>query len=133
MEFEGLVGEEAPARACSFALSEPAPWIADPAPLLRQAVAGLRAGQPVPSIAARFHFAVAELALEWCRRARRTTGLARVALTGGVFQNVRLLAWTADLLRREGFEPLMHHKVPPNDGGLALGQAAIAGLGGPAG
>jgi hydrogenase maturation protein HypF len=133
MEFEGLVGEERPAQAYAFALTENAPWIADPAPLLRQAVAGLRAGQPVPSIAARFHCAVAELALEWCRRARSTTGIGRVALTGGVFQNVRLLAWTSDLLRREGFEPLIHHKVPPNDGGLALGQAAIVGLGRPAG
>jgi hydrogenase maturation protein HypF len=99
----------------------------DPNPLLRGLVQDLRHGVSIPEIARRFHQSVAELVSLCCRHIREVSGLSRVALSGGVFQNKLLTELTVDLLRRDGFEPLLHQKVPPNDGGIALGQAAIAG------
>jgi hydrogenase maturation protein HypF len=61
-----------------------------------------------------------------CLRMRRESGLNRVCLSGGTFQNMRLLGLTAGTLRASGFELLLHRNVPPNDGGIALGQAVIA-------
>ena len=60
-----------------------------------------------------------------CKLARETTGLNIVALTGGVFQNIVLLELSVERLRNSGFQVLWHCVVPSNDGGLALGQAAI--------
>ena len=59
----------------------------------------------------------------WIRALSR---LRRVCLSGGTFQNMRLLGTTAAALRRHGLEVYLHAQVPPNDGGIALGQAAIA-------
>ena len=77
-------------------------------------------------ISARFHQSVAYLVLQVCLRIRERTGTGTVALSGGVFQNVTLLEWTIELLERDKFDVLHHRQVPPNDGGLALGQAMIA-------
>jgi hydrogenase maturation protein HypF len=70
---------------------------------------------------------VATLIAETAARLRETTGIERVALSGGVFQNVLLLTLAQTELAAFGIEPLTHRLVPPNDGGLALGQAAVAG------
>ena len=81
---------------------------------------------PAPVVAARFHNTLAAAIHETCLRMRRESGLERVCLSGGTFQNMRLLGLTARALRASGFELFLHRNVPPNDGGIALGQAVIA-------
>jgi hydrogenase maturation protein HypF len=98
----------------------------DPAPVLRALVADLRRGTPAPVLAARFHRAVARAVAEICRRARQDTGLVSVALSGGVFANALLEQECTRLLAEDGFAVLRHGEVPPNDGGLALGQLVVA-------
>jgi hydrogenase maturation protein HypF len=100
--------------------------VLDPAPVLRAIVTDLRGGAPVPLVAARFHRAVAAAVAALCRAARSETGLRTVALTGGVFANALLDEECAGRLTDDGFTVLRHHRVPPGDGGLALGQLAVA-------
>ncbi|MEV0374697.1 carbamoyltransferase HypF [Streptomyces sp. NPDC050636] len=100
--------------------------VADPAPVLAAIVEDLRAGTAPALIAARFHTAVAGLVRRGCALARERTGLRTIALTGGVFANTLLAADTARLLREDGCTVLRHRRVPPNDGGLALGQIVVA-------
>ncbi len=116
--------------SCRFEVRDGLPWVADSAPLLAALIAGLAAGAPLGLLSARFHGAVARLIVELCRRARRAWGVGTVALSGGVFQNLRLLTAAAEGLTAEGFTVLLHRRVPPIDGGLALGQAAVAAYGG---
>ncbi|MEG3627670.1 carbamoyltransferase HypF [Streptomyces poriticola] len=99
---------------------------AGPGPLLAAVVADVHAGVPAGVVAARFHLAVARLVRRVCARARDTTGLRTVALTGGVFANTLLSSACARGLRADGFTVLRHRGIPPNDGGLALGQLLVA-------
>ncbi len=77
-------------------------------------------------IAAKLHNSIASICLDVCSRIRSYLGLGRVALSGGVWQNTTLLKKTSNLLRKEGFQVLIHRQVPTNDGGIALGQLMIA-------
>jgi len=97
-----------------------------PHPLIRAVVNDFRVGVPAPVISARFHNGVAAMIRDICLRLQERHGIKQVALSGGVFQNVTLLSKTLALLRSAGLEVFTHHLVPPNDGGLALGQAIIA-------
>ena len=94
--------------------------------MIRAVVADVLSGVPTPLVSARFHNGLAQLVLEVCEKIRRARGLNEVALSGGVFQNVTLLKKTVKRLREADFAVYTHRLVPPNDGGLALGQAIIA-------
>jgi hydrogenase maturation protein HypF len=109
-----------------ISVSDGVPFHVSGVDAIRAAVGELRAGVPVPVIAARFHRGVAAAIVEGCGRIRAETGLAAVALSGGVFQNALLLEAAAAGLEERGFRVLVHHRVPPNDGGISLGQAAVA-------
>jgi hydrogenase maturation protein HypF len=98
----------------------------DPAPLIHALLSDLRQNTPLPTIAARFHNGVAQMTLDVCRELRTRTDINEVALSGGVWQNVTLLQKTVQLLQADNFALLLHSQVPPNDGGLALGQTAVA-------
>ncbi|MFW6181084.1 MAG: Sua5/YciO/YrdC/YwlC family protein, partial [Spirochaetota bacterium] len=93
-------------------------------PMIRGIVADLRAGADRGGIARRFHRTIIDSAADLCGRIRRRTGISRAALSGGVFQNRLILAGLWERLEREGFAVLLHRQVPPNDGGIAFGQAA---------
>jgi hydrogenase maturation protein HypF len=95
--------------------------------LVRAAAEDLGAGVPVPVIAARFHNGVAASIVTVCARLRERTGLGTVALSGGVFQNLLLTGRVVGGLEDQGFRVLLHSRVPCNDGGISLGQAAVAG------
>ncbi len=96
-------------------------------PLISAIVAELLAEVPRPDIAATFHRSLALGVAATCRAIRKEHGCGRIALSGGVFQNRLLTEWVATSLEQDGFTVFTHRLVPPNDGGLALGQAVIAG------
>ncbi|MDE3165552.1 MAG: carbamoyltransferase HypF, partial [Acidobacteriota bacterium] len=102
------------------------PWQIDPRPTVRAIVAALLRGDPPGTISARFHNTLAAVIVEVARRLRAADGLHRVCLSGGTFQNHYLLTRALSALRAAGFDAAIHAQVPPNDGGLSLGQAAIA-------
>ena len=93
-------------------------------PLISAVVADTRAGVPVPTIAARFHNAL----VNWIVEVATKTEIKQVVLSGGVFQNRYLTERAAAVLESRGFVVHTHRQVPPNDGGIALGQAAMARL-----
>jgi hydrogenase maturation protein HypF len=98
------------------------PFEIDLRPAIRELVRELKKQTPAPVLAARWHATLAHS----IRSACHWVGAKTVVLTGGCFQNRRLLDEASTLLEADGCEVLMHRTVPPNDGGLALGQAAIA-------
>jgi hydrogenase maturation protein HypF len=99
----------------------------DWAPLISSVVEDTRAGVAVSTIAARFHNALAE----WILEVATKVGLKQVVFSGGVFQNRYLTERAAAVLESRGFEVFTHRCVPPNDGGIALGQAVMAGMAAP--
>jgi hydrogenase maturation protein HypF len=96
------------------------------ADLVAAVVDDLRAGSGCPAVAARFHAALAYTTVAVCARLAEETGVCTVALSGGVFANERLLRETGDGLAAAGLTVLTHGRVPTNDGGASLGQAAVA-------
>jgi len=134
IEFEAIADPDEE-RGYSFELSrsskeiiqtDPTPIEIVTKPVLLDVVTDLRSGTPIETISGKFHNGLANLVLEICQDARDNHGLQDVALSGGVWQNMTLLGKTVPLLRHAGFTVYIHQQVPPNDGGLSLGQAVIA-------
>lgn len=98
----------------------------NPQPIIQDLIEDLRKQIPPESAAARFHNTIAGGLLEFARRAREKTGLEKAALSGGVFCNRYLTSRLIRLLKQDGFCVLFKRQVPANDGGISLGQAAIA-------
>jgi hydrogenase maturation protein HypF len=103
-----------------------APLVMDARPTISAVVDDLREGAAVAAIAARFHNALAAATAEACMRAADRCGTETVVLSGGVFQNRRLLESTREALQAEGMRVLTPEALPPNDGGIAYGQLAVA-------
>lgn len=126
MDLEAVLDTNAPyAGAYPIAASEPRDpgvIVLDWQPLLRELLADATAGTPAPVISARFHNALVQAVILVAGTCRQE----RVVLTGGCFQNRYLLEQCVARLREAGFQPFWPCQVPPNDGGIALGQVAVA-------
>jgi hydrogenase maturation protein HypF len=101
--------------------------VIEAAPVVRALVDGHARRRREPGdLAFTFHVAVAELVCDLAVAECGARGIDHVVLSGGVFQNALLTSLCVDRLRQAGLDVLTHRLVPPNDGGLALGQAFVA-------
>ena len=100
--------------------------VLDPVALLGALLADRDAGVPPPVLAAGFHEAIGTATARLAATLAGAAGVDTVALTGGVFQNVRLTEVVESVLRGSGCRVLVHQQIPTNDGGISIGQAAIA-------
>jgi hydrogenase maturation protein HypF len=101
-------------------------WVVETHEIIRGVVDDLLSGRGPGEISSRFHRTMAEVVAAGCERAREAGGPAKVALSGGTFQNMLLLDQTVKLLEEKEFMVHKHNRVPANDGGIALGQAVLA-------
>ena len=102
------------------------PAVLDPSPLVAWVVAERDRGTPVAAVAAGFHASLGRAVAETACRLAAEAGLGTVALSGGVFQNARLTEVVTGHVEGAGLEVLAHRHIPPNDGGISFGQAAVA-------
>ncbi len=131
MELEFALEPTPTAEAYDLAIRPPphasrithqAPLLLDWSSMLEAILADLKRGLPISQISARFHNALAEAIVAVAGQ----IGQQRVILSGGCFQNRYLTERTVQRLREEGFRPYWHQRVPPNDGGISLGQVVAA-------
>jgi|SRR5579883_751604 len=134
VELEALAVAEMPDVHYPFAIEEtqagaPEPvQVVDTRPLIQAVLRDATSGTTAARIARRFHSTVVEIIAVVCDRLRKSTKLEAVVLSGGVFLNALLTSETCSRLTRDGFRVYRHRLVPPNDGGLSLGQLAIAAV-----
>jgi hydrogenase maturation protein HypF len=127
MQLEAVASEAPATGGYPFGLeTSRVTLVVDPRPMIRAVVADVRREVPSPAIARCFHSTVVEIVDAVCRRLREDSGVDTVVLSGGVFLNAILAGEVRGRLARAGFHAHRHRIVPPNDGGLCLGQLAIA-------
>jgi hydrogenase maturation protein HypF len=126
IELEMQAQQTGQADIYPFDTGDQTPAELDVAPMIRAIVNDIQQGVSVAQIAGRFHRSVAELLAIACRKVREQSGLNKVALSGGVFQNRLLLEQLVVRLEEMAFQVYINRRVPPNDGGLSLGQIAVA-------
>ncbi|MCA9431073.1 MAG: carbamoyltransferase HypF [Candidatus Omnitrophica bacterium] len=125
MELEFLIGETRTGDSYPLGVDSTEDrkgWTLDWAPMIQTILEEVRDGKPIPGISTKFHNSLAEAAVDIALR----VGEPKVVLTGGCFQNRYLLERTIKRLNEEGFTPFWHQQVPPNDGGIAVGQVLAA-------
>jgi hydrogenase maturation protein HypF len=113
-------------RAGTGGDDEPRARVLDVREMVVRIVDDLSAGVPVSRVSRKFHETLCRAIVELCTTLRAELSINDVCMSGGVFQNALFSTLLGDSLERERFDVHVHTKVPPNDGGLALGQAAIA-------
>jgi hydrogenase maturation protein HypF len=116
---EGAAEEPYPFRLVDLPQTHSGVTIVDWEPLVKAALSDIAQGTPIGTISKRFHDTLAEIIVAVARR----VGEARIVLTGGCFQNRYLTERAVFRLQAEGFRPYWHQRIPPNDGGISLGQA----------
>jgi hydrogenase maturation protein HypF len=137
VSFEGQAAAELEALAMHSCVEEPypisyaeftpgTPYQIDVSPMIRAIVGDLKHGIAGPKIANRFHAGLVDVIVRVCCELRTRRGINRVALSGGVFMNGILLSGAFSKLQSLGFQVFCHRAVPPNDGGISLGQLAVA-------
>jgi hydrogenase maturation protein HypF len=102
------------------------PWVVDTRPVFREMLIDIDSGKAPAEVAGKFHATMALAIIATCEAIADATGLGRVALSGGVFQNEMLATWAVDGLTSSGLAVMVHGRVPCNDGGISLGQAVVA-------
>ncbi len=107
-------------------IEEKEKFVIDTLPMVKAIVEERRKGEDLTAIATRFHWTLSWIVLKVCELLRDRWNLNEVALSGGVFQNSLILKQVTYLLTSSGFEVLWHSLLPPNDGGISLGQAVVA-------
>jgi hydrogenase maturation protein HypF len=127
MELERLAWQECPQGLYEFDLAcdGDSPLVIDTRPLIRAVASDVAQGVDAPRIARRFHDTLVEVIVVVCGEIRKQCGLDRVVLSGGVFMNALLTLRATARLSEAGFQVYRHETVPPNDGGLSLGQVAV--------
>jgi hydrogenase maturation protein HypF len=133
IELEWISSQVAPDGTYPFELvervdasSEESTLVLDMRPMIVQVSAEARRGAPAALIGRRFHSTIVELIAQVCDRLRSASGLDAVVLSGGVFMNALLTVEVLECLRARSFRVYRHQFVPPNDGGICLGQLAVA-------
>jgi hydrogenase maturation protein HypF len=127
IELEMLARDSADSGSYPLALwEENDGWIIDTGPLFEGLLRDLELRAPVSTISRRFHLGLAQVFTEIAVRLRARTGLDRVCLSGGTFQNTLLFEHLHASLLSQGFRVFSHREVPAGDGGLSLGQAVVA-------